>query len=126
MNSEMVFGDYVRERRLQLGLSARELAIELGISAVYVCEMEKNRRCAPVDEKLERLTECLKLTSKEERNYFYDLAAKSKNTVSIDLPDYIMERDIVRAALRTAKECDATDKEWAEFIERIRHRTEAN
>jgi hypothetical protein len=25
-----------------------------------------------------------------------------------------MEKDIVRAALRTAKECDATDKEWEE------------
>lgn len=47
MNSEMAFGDYVRERRLQLGLSARELAIELGISAVYVCEMEKTAAVRP-------------------------------------------------------------------------------
>ena len=48
----------------------------------------------------------------------YDLAAKAKNStvVSQDLPDYIMERDIVRIALRTAKDVDATDEEWQEFI----------
>lgn len=33
-----------------------------------------------------------------------------------------MERDIVRAALRTAKEVDATDEEWQEFIDRITQR----
>lgn len=38
----------------------------------------------------------------------YDLAAKSKSTptVSKDLPEYIMDRDIVRVALRTAKDVD--------------------
>ena len=52
-----------------------------------------------------------------------DLAAKSKaQRVSSDLPEYIMERDIVRAALRTAKEVDATDAEWQEFIDRLTKR----
>ena len=35
---------------------------------------------------------------------------------------YIMDREIVRAALRTAKEADATDQEWQEFIDRITQR----
>jgi len=52
-----------------------------------------------------------------------DLAAKSKqNRVSADLPDYIMDREIVRAALRTAREADATDQEWQDFIDRINRR----
>ena len=34
----------------------------------------------------------------------------------------IMDREIVRAALRTAKEADATDQEWQEFIDRITQR----
>lgn len=33
-----------------------------------------------------------------------------------------MERDIVRAALRTAKEVDATDEEWQAFIDRLTQR----
>ena len=54
----------------------------------------------------------------------YDLAAKSKSspTVSKDLPEYIMDRDIVRVALRTAKEVDATDEEWQAFIEMLKAR----
>ena len=55
-----------------------------------------------------------------------DLAARSRDQrVSADLPEYIMERDIVRAALRTAKEVDATDEEWQEFIDRLTKRKEA-
>lgn len=123
MNNGMTFGTYIRDRRQYLGLSARELAIKADISAMYICDIEKRRRPAPTDELLERLANTLELSDAEERAAFYDLAAKSKNTVSLDLPDYIMEKDIVRAALRTAKECDATDQEWEEFIERIRSRT---
>ena len=61
--------------------------------------------------------------SKVETEQMLDLAAKSQNNrVSADLPDYIMDREIVRAALRTAKEADATDQEWQEFIDRITQR----
>ena len=60
---------------------------------------------------------------KSEREWMLDLAAKSKqNRVSADLPDYIMDREIVRAALRTAREADATDQEWQDFIDRINRR----
>ena len=53
-----------------------------------------------------------------------DLAAKSrKQRVSVDLPDYIMERDIVRVALRTARECEATDEDWQEFIDKLNKRS---
>ena len=48
--------------------------------------------------------------------------SSQNNRVSADLPDYIMNREIVRAALRTAKEADATDQEWQEFIDRITQR----
>ena len=123
MTSGMTFGTYIKDRRQYLGLSARELAIKADISAMYICDIEKHRRLAPTDEVLERLASALDVSSAEERAVFYDLAAKSKNTVSLDLPDYIMEKDIVRAALRTAKECDATDEEWEEVIARIRSRT---
>ena len=70
-------------------------------------------------EKLNHLIEILGLCQTD-AELLLDLAAKSKTQrVSADLPEYIMERDIVRAALRTAKEVDATDEEWQEFIDRI-------
>lgn len=59
---------------------------------------------------------------KSEHELLLDLAAKSRNTVSADLPDYIMEKDIVRAALRVAKEVDATDEEWQTFMKMLKER----
>lgn len=73
-------------------------------------------------QKLDKLVDILGL-GQYEAEQLLDLAAKSKNRqVSADLPEYIMERDIVRVALRTAKEVDATDAEWQEFIDRITRR----
>ena len=104
---EQTFGSFVREKRQSIGLSLRTLAAKLDLSPVYLSNIENDRRPAPTRAYLERL----------------DLAAKSQNNrVSADLPDYIMNREIVRAALRTAKEADATDQEWQEFIDRITQR----
>lgn len=61
--------------------------------------------------------------NEDECNTMYDLAANVqayKKGISPDLPDYIMEKDIVRTALRTAKQYDINDDEWAEFIEKIK------
>lgn len=45
-----------------------------------------------------------------------------KLMVTQDLPEYIMDKDIVRVALRTAKDVDATDEEWQEFIAHLEER----
>ena len=119
---EQTFGSYVREKRMARGLSLRGLAAQLEVSPVYMSNIENDRRAAPSQEYLERMALLLQL-DKPEREWMLDLAAKSKqNRVSADLPDYIMDREIVRAALRTAKEADATDQEWQEFIDRITQR----
>ena len=119
---EQTFGSYVREKRMARGLSLRGLAAQLEVSPVYMSNMENDRRPAPTKEKLDRLIEILGLCQAD-TELLLDLAAKSKTQrVSADLPEYIMERDIVRAALRTAKEVDATDEEWQECIDRITQR----
>ena len=117
MKAEMTFGEFVIKKRLEHEMSARQLAIALDFSPVYICDIEKGRKPVP-DEILEKLPRLLHLTEPE-INEMYDLAAKSRNTVSADLPEYIMEKDIVRAALRTAKKHNVTDKQWEDFIKRI-------
>lgn len=117
MKAEMTFGEFLIKKRLEHEMSARQLAIALDFSPVYICDIEKGRKPVP-DEILEQLPRLLHLTEPE-INEMYDLAAKSRNTVSADLPDYIMEKDIVRAALRTAKKHNVTDKQWEDFIKRI-------
>ena len=119
---EQTFGSFLREKRMARGLTLRGMAAKLDLSPVYMSNIENARRAAPSQEYLERMALLLQL-DKPEREWMLDLAAKSKqNRVSADLPDYIMDREIVRAALRTAREADATDQEWQEFIDRITQR----
>ncbi|OKZ70658.1 MAG: transcriptional regulator [Clostridiales bacterium 41_12_two_minus] len=123
MEKPNTFGTYLNLKRQERKISLRKFAEMLKISPVYMCNMEKDRNPAPSEDILERMVSLLVL-SDEERTHFYDLAAKSKNspTVSQDLPEYIMDRDIVRVALRTAKDVDATDEEWQEFISMLEAR----
>lgn len=117
------FGSFVRQKRMEQGLSLRGLAARLDLSPVYMSNIETGRKPVPARENLDKLTLELHL-SKEEQELLLDLAARPETMrVSADLPEYIIERDIVRAALRTAKEVDATDEEWQEFIDRITKRT---
>lgn len=123
---EQTFGAFVRQKRMEQGISLRGLAARLGLSPVYMSNIETNRKPAPARESLDKLAKELRL-SKADRELLLDLAARPEiMRVSADLPEYIMERDIVRAALRTAKEVDATDEEWQEFIDRITKRTPRN
>lgn len=113
----ITFGEFIKGKRQNKGISLRRFAEQLNISPVYLCNMEKDRNPAPKDDVLSRMAQMLVLNDEDTR-LLYDLVAKSKSnpTVSKDLPEYIMDRDIVRVALRTAKDVDATDEEWQAFI----------
>lgn len=93
----------------------------LELSPVYLCNLEKGRRPAPKEKLLNLIVALLNL-NKEEVEEMLDLAAKSQlnPSISIDLPEYIMNRDIVRVALRLAKDVDASDQDWQEFIDCIK------
>lgn len=117
MGDAKTFGRFLISKRMEHEISARQLAIALDYSPVYICDIEKDRRPVP-EEILEKLPALLHL-SEAETDEMYDLAARSRNTVSADLPEYIMEKDIVRAALRTAKKHNVPDKQWEDFIRRI-------
>ena len=120
MSTDLTLEQFIINKRTALGLTARELADELDVSAVFICHMEKGRK-QPSKELLDRMAVVLKLSTYD-KALLYDLAAEAKQSISMDLPDYIMDNNIVKAALRTAKEHDATDQEWQEFIKRIEQR----
>lgn len=110
------FGKFVREKREEKRINLRKLAEILDIAPAYMSDIEKTRRYPPNKEKIEKIANALEL-SKDETNYLFDMAANAKdNTVSPDLPDYIMENDIVRVALRRARDIDAGKEEWEKVI----------
>ncbi len=131
MCEENKFGSYIHKKRMETEpyTSLRKMAEYLKISPVYMSNIENNHTPAPKDTVLERMSVMLKL-DKSETEVLYDLAAKSKTYVAVprDLPEYILQNEIVRIALRIAKDVNATDGEWKDFIDRLkaRSRAEAN
>jgi len=125
MRDENTFGAFIRRKRLESEpyLSLRKLAEMLDISPVYMSNIEVGRNAAPKEDILENLARILKL-DKREREMFYDLAAESKNFTAVpgDLPEYISANEYAKIALRVAKDVDATDDEWIEFIEKLKKR----
>ena len=124
MKDEKTFGAFIREKRLRINITLRQLVEMLDLSPVHLSNIENDRRPAPKDDVLKKIIEVLHL-NKQEQIEMYELAAKSKDipTVPGDLPEYISGNELARAALRTAKDVDATDKEWLEFIEKLKKRS---
>jgi transcriptional regulator with XRE-family HTH domain len=126
MRGNETFGAFIRRKRLELehGVSLRKMAELLNLSPVHMSNIETGREAAPKKEVLENIARFLKL-DKYERERMYDLAAESKNYPAVpgDLPEYISANEYARIALRVAKDVDATDTEWLEFIEKLKKRS---
>lgn len=116
--NEMAFGKFIEERRKALGFTLRGFAAKLDIAPAYMSDIEKGRRYPP-DKKLDEIAAKLTL-SDEAKSHMLDLAALTKTkTVSSDLPEYIMEKDLARVALRRAKVGNLSDEGWQEVIDLI-------
>lgn len=116
------FGECVRKKRNELGLSVRAVAKELEMSAVYLSEIELGKRSAPSGTNsginyMRKLINVLKL-EKDEIHAFYSMAEMSLSRLS-DIGSYISKKPIVQAALRLAEEVNASDDEWEKFINHL-------
>ena len=115
------FGEFLQKKREAKQITLRKMAEMLKMSAPYLSDIEKGRRNPPEMDKLDQIAQIL-LLSDEERTVMLALAGKMRNTVAPDLPEYIMERDYVSAALRTARDLDASEADWLRFVEELRQR----
>lgn len=115
------FGEFLQKKREAKQITLRKMAEMLKMSAPYLSDIEKGRRNPPEMDKLDQIAQILFL-SDEERTVMLDLAGKMRNTVAPDLPEYIMERDYVSAALRTARDLDASEADWLRFVEELKQR----
>ena len=50
------FGSYIRERRISAGLGQREFAKKIGIAASYLNDIEKNKRSAPKNQIIKKIS----------------------------------------------------------------------
>lgn len=111
----ITFGTFIYDKRKTQGITQKHVADALGVTTVYICDIEKNRRYPPTGgDLLEKLAAVLNL-SDEDISIFYDLAGQAKGCTPHDIASYVMSNDIVRVAIRRAMK-KATYKDWEKFI----------
>lgn len=115
------FGEFLQKKREEKSITLRKMAELLSFSAPFLSDVEKDRRNPPDYDKLLQIANILQL-SEGEKSLMLDLAGKKRKSVAPDLPEYIMERDYVSAALRTARDLDAGEEEWLQFVEELKKR----
>lgn len=115
METIKTFGEFIAKKRYDKAITVRAMAELIGVSPGYYGDIEKNRRNPPDRETLDKLIEVLHL-DEDGQETFFDLAGKARSEVSPDLPEYIMQNDFVRVALRIAKE-KASPDDWQRFID---------
>ena len=113
------FGKYVELKRREKGFTLRGFADMTEIAPAYMSDIEKGHRPAPSQDKLEMIALKLGLTV-QEKNILFDFAGatRGKNSVSPDLPEYIMDESLpsVRVALRLARDEKFDNSVWQEVI----------
>lgn len=115
------FGEFISQKRVEKKITLRKMAEMLEVSAPFLTDVEKDRRNPFNMDKLAKLAQILGL-SKEENALMLDLAGEKRNAVAPDLPEYIIGRNYVSAALRTARDLDAGEEEWNQFVKELKER----
>ncbi|MCR5652583.1 MAG: helix-turn-helix transcriptional regulator [Ruminococcus sp.] len=117
------FGTYLKQKRTELGFNQRVFAKMVGISYSYISSIETGKRPAPSEKVLEKMEYELKLKPKE-REVFEHLAAKSRAipVISPKIVDYVNRNDCVFQALSFAESNNIEEREWQEFLNKMRKR----
>ena len=109
MTNDLTFGQFISEQRQKHSMESQELAKALGISGAYLSQLERGVRTNPSTELLDKI----------ETETLYDLYAKVSRQISPDIAVYISSSETVRQALRTARDANATEEDWKQFIEQL-------
>ena len=106
------FGLFIRELRIKNGFGQRELASKIGVAASYLNDIEKEKRSAPKQIVIKKLSKLLKINI----NTLNDLAGISKGNVAPDIGEYIESNPKIVSLIRSIKE-NNLDEEQIEKIE---------
>ena len=105
----MTFGSLLRQLREEKRLRQADLANAMGVSTVYICDIEKDRRNPPNYRKLQQIAGKLELTEEKTAELF-DSAGQARGEVAPDIIEYLVANPVAQAAIRQAmlreKMCD--------------------
>ena len=118
------FGEFLALKRKDAGITIKDMAQKLKISAAYYSYFESGDRKAPERDIQDQIADILEL-SPPERLQLYDLAGQTRGIVAADLPDYINSNPYVRVALRKARDSKIGMDQWLAFIRQCDKASEA-
>ena len=101
------FGVLIRELRIKNGLGQRELAGIIGVAASYLNDIEKEKRTAPKQAVIKKLSKLLKVNI----NVLNDLAGISKGNVAPDIGEYIENNPRIVSLIRLIKDNDLNEEQ---------------
>ena len=103
----MTFGSYIRDLRIKNDIGQRELAKKIGLAASYLNDIEKNKRSAPKNNIIKKISIILKA----DLDLLNDLAGNSKKTLPPDIIDYIENNPKIISLIRSVKNNDLNEGE---------------
>ncbi|MBQ8615060.1 MAG: helix-turn-helix transcriptional regulator [Clostridia bacterium] len=111
------FGEFIAQRREEIGLTQREFASKLEISNTYLWDIENGHRSAPA-KLLRKMKELLNINiSKENEKDFEDLLYLTSNECAPDLIQYMLASKEARQAIRLAIEKDMSGSDLLKAVE---------
>lgn len=120
-NNYNTFGEFLVDKRRIREIPSAVMADALGISPSYYSDIEKNRRNPPPGKETLAMIVNMLCLHGDDIAIFYDLAGKARSEAPPDLPDYINKYQVVRVALRLAKDLGSED-DWHRFINDLESR----
>ena len=98
-NLSYTFGSYVREIRIDNNIGQRELAKKIGIAPSYLSDIEKNKRSAPKNDIIKKISSILDINL----DFLNDLAGVSKKNIAPDIVEYIEKNPNIKSLIRSIK-----------------------
>ena len=109
------FGLYIRDLRQREKIGQRELALKIGIAPSYLNDIEKDKRAAPKNILIKKLSSILKA----DLDLLNDLAGKSKKTLPPDILEYLEKNSKSISLIRSLKNNGLKNQEIEKIEENI-------
>ena len=115
-------GEFVRRKRLALGVSMRAFARQVGMQPSNYCNVENGVLPPPPAEGVGRIAAALTLEPAS-RDYvcLLDLAAAARSEVPADIAKLVRENELIPALLRTVESERVSEDRLRGIIEDLRH-----
>lgn len=95
-------GNFITNKRKEIGLSLRKLALKSNISVTYLSDIENGRRSNMSKDILENISKSLMLNENEKERLF-TLVGNKNDSIPMDVEEFVKNHPEVVAYLREAK-----------------------